>query len=122
MARPKLELRTTEERNNCCWCNAPIEPKQTAWGMAAKSVYDLCPRGRYVEVELLSGERIVGYVIEKGSEVGRQGYDIMFFVCSEKCDKALGVAISQNEEALSRDKKALFRVLKFVIEDVRDIK
>ena len=80
--------------------------------MAAKSVYDLYPRGRDVEVVFLSSEKIVGYTIEKGSEVGRQGYDIMFFVCSEKCANALGVAISQNEEALSREKKALFQKLK----------
>lgn len=114
MARKRLKLATVRGGNNCCWCNAPMKPKQPVWGMAARSVYDLCPRGRDVEVELLSGEKIVGYVIERGSEVGRQGYDIMFFVCSEACGKALGVAISQNEEALSRDKKGLFRRLKIV--------
>jgi len=116
MARQKLKLPEVEERDACCWCGAPMEPKQTAWGMAARSVYDLEPRGRDVEVELLSGEKIVGYTIEKGSEIGKQDYDMMFFVCSKKCAKALGVAISQNEEALSRDKKALFQKLK--IEEV----
>ena len=122
MARQKLKLATVEERDACCWCDAEMGPKQTAWGMAAKSVYDLEPRGRDVEVELLSGEKIVGYLIEKGSEVGRQGFDIMFFVCSERCAKALGVAIRQNEEALSRDGKAMFRMLKIIIEEVGDSK
>jgi len=117
MARQKLKLAAVEKRDNCCWCDAPMEPDQTAWGMAAKSVYDLCPRGKDVEVELLSGEKIEGYIIEKDSEIGKQGFDIMFFVCSEKCAKALGVAIRQNEEALSRNKKALFQKLN--IEELR---
>jgi len=118
MAREKLELPTVKERDACCWCDAKMGPEQTAWGMAAKSVYDLEPRGRDVGVELLSGEKIEGYIIQKGSEIGKQGFDIMFFVCSEKCAKALGVAIRQNEEALSRDKKALFEKLK--VEEIRD--
>ena len=117
MARQKLKLATVEEKDACCWCDRPMKPKQTAWGMVGKSVYDLEPRGKDVEVELLSSERIEGYVIEKNSEIGKWGYDIIFFVCSEKCARALGVAIRQNEEALSRDGKALFRMLE--IEELR---
>lgn len=105
MKRKELRLPTVETPETCCWCGAFIGPDQPVWGVFATSFFDLRPKSEWIEIELLTSERIVAGIPGKHSQARKDGWDIFFEVCSPDCARSLDTALRQNTEAFFKELK-----------------
>jgi hypothetical protein len=97
--RRKRPKRRQESRFNCAWCNKAIPPNVPVFGINAKArpEADLTEyEGQLFEVELLYPPRTVpAIVVTSDSPAKREGYDMVFLVCSEICGLQLKEAVGR---------------------------
>lgn len=96
--KQKLELPTVDEPTTCCWCEHSIGEDGPLYGLFAESIYELSPKGRWVQIVLLSGKTITCGITGKRSKARKEGYDLMFEVCSDDCGRKLQTALSQDKD------------------------
>lgn len=96
----KLRFKAVPDPECCCWCGKRLKKDDVGGVVSAISRHDLEPKGKWVQVKLLSEEKIIGIVTEEGSEAKRVGFDIVFLICSRECHHALRVALAQSGELL----------------------
>jgi hypothetical protein len=97
--RRKQPKRRREFRFNCAWCNKTIPPNVPVFGINAKArpEADLTEyEGQLFEIELLDPPRTVpAIVVTSDSPAKREGYDMVFMVCSEICSLQLKEAVGR---------------------------
>jgi len=94
----KLTFKAVRDPHACCWCGKRFKDGPVG-GVEATSMYDLEPKGKFVQIKLLSEEKIIGVIAEE-EEAKKEGFDIFFFTCSYKCFHALRMALAQGGEFL----------------------
>jgi len=90
-----------EALGKCAWCRKRIHDNREVFGFGAKikkeanfSEYE----GNAIRLMLLSEDRGVPMMVTtEGSEAKKNGNDVMFMVCSEKCGKEMKTALKREK-------------------------
>ena len=89
-----------EDINICAWCNKRVPENDEVYGLGAglRPDIDFTDRaGEIIPVYLASTDREVPAIVTTSdSEAKRDGYDVIFLICCEKCGEALK-AVLQTE-------------------------
>jgi len=90
-----------EALGKCAWCGNRIDDDLEVFGFGARirpgidlSEYE----GEAIELKLLTKDRSVPMMVtSESSEAKRDGNDMMFMVCSEKCGKEMKAALEEEK-------------------------
>ena len=85
--------------NYCCWCNREIgDGERISINSRFLDQRDYRKNaGKVVTFELQSiGRSIVALVVKRNSPAKRQGKDVMFVVCSDRCGDELSAAMNRD--------------------------
>jgi hypothetical protein len=84
---------------HCCWCNRLIDEESERFSINTKfqdpKDYEK-NAGKIVEFYVPSVDRsIMAFAVTLDSEAKKQGYEVMFMICSESCREELTVAMRE---------------------------
>ena len=103
MAKPKQRTRRKPSMFDCAWCLANISEDTEIFSLGTKALpgIDLSGHeGKFLAMELLLAKRTVtGLVVTKDSPAKKDGYDIVFALCSASCGRALKTALQSEKDA-----------------------
>lgn len=103
MKRKKKPAAHDPMPDHCAWCDRVIDPDEEVFGCGAKAMpgIDLRDReGKTIPLFLALIRRTVpAIVVPSDSQAKKDGNDLYFVICSERCGREL-------KEALQRDKDA----------------
>ena len=103
MAKSKRRTRKKPSLFDCAWClvNIPEDTEIFSLGTKAIPGIDLSNHeGKSLSMQLLLAKRtVMGFVVPKDSPAKKDGYDIVFALCSAECSRILKTAL-QNEKEL----------------------
>lgn len=85
--------------NRCFWCNKRIKENQPVYGFGAKvwpSVDLSGQEGTIIKLWLTqAGREVLAGVAASDSDAKREGYDLVFMTCSERCGHELRAALRE---------------------------
>ena len=86
--------------NHCCWRNREMGEDSERFSINTKFRDSKDYRknaGKIVEFYVPSADRsIMGFAVTWDSEAKKQGYEIMFVICSERCREELSAALRED--------------------------
>jgi len=96
-----MRNRPSEERNNywishCGWCDRELDEEGPRIATHAKFREPKDYRkneGLVVEFTLATGRPVLAYVVTRNSPAKREGKEVLFQVCSERCKEELTTAM-----------------------------
>ncbi|MEW6419325.1 MAG: hypothetical protein AB1480_14635 [Nitrospirota bacterium] len=97
---------TTEFKNTCAWCGKTIPENSEVFGLGAKirHGFDIKDKeGKIIQLSLvLTNKTVPAIVTTSDSEAKREGYDLMFMTCSQRCAKSLKKTLQKEKEIIDR--------------------
>lgn len=89
---------SVESGNTCAWCKKNIPEDVEVFGISAKvrkGVDIKGKEGKIIPLHLATKKKDVqAVVVTKNSPAKKEGYDLVFLSCSQKCAKSLKTALS----------------------------
>lgn len=87
-----------KSENTCAWCKKKMNEDAEVFGISAKvkkGVDIKGKEGKFISLHLVTKNKDVqGVVVTKDSPAKKEGYDLVFMACSQKCAKSLKTALS----------------------------
>jgi len=84
--------------NTCAWCKKNIPEDTEVFGISAKVKKDIDIKGKEGEIISLhfatKNKDVQAVVVTKDSPAKKEGYDLVFMACSQKCAKSLKSALN----------------------------
>ncbi len=88
-----------EFKNNCAWCGKTIPENSEVFGLGAKvrKTFDIKDQeGKIIPLTLIKADKTIPAIVTTSkSEAKRDGYDLMFMICSKDCAESLRTALEK---------------------------
>jgi hypothetical protein len=95
MARRPRQKKAGLPRSICAWCGKSIPHDVEVWAIGARVRPGIDPgKGPIIHLAL-AGKTVPAIVATKDSEAKREGYDLVFMLCSLECGKSLREAFEE---------------------------
>jgi hypothetical protein len=104
MTKSQREL-TDKWMNRCAWCSKRVQEDAPCYGISAQTrpEVDLGEEGPLVEITLeLTDKKTYAIRTTADSPARQEGWDLIFFLCSEECAHKLHDALEQEVGLLGR--------------------
>jgi len=103
MAKPKQRAELKSSMFACAWCLTKISDDTEIFSLGTKALpgIDLSDHeGKFIPLHLsLAKKTVNGLVVIKASPAKKDGYDIVFALCSAGCGRALKAALQNEKDA-----------------------
>ena len=100
MSRRRQAEKEAHWLSHCCWCNLEIEEDSERFSINTKfrDPKDYQKNaGKIVEFFVPRLDRsIMALAVTSDSEAKKQGYEIMFVICSERCREEVSAALRED--------------------------
>lgn len=87
-----------KSENTCAWCKKDIPEGTEVFGLGAKvkkGVNIKGKEGKIIPLQLITkNKEVLAIVVTKDSQAKKDGYDLMFMTCGQKCGKSLKTALN----------------------------